>query len=101
MLLAPFSLLDSSALPRHRASRSGSAIPVGLLAWAAIGTFTVLVVPAAWDNALAGYSLPFWLIGAPFINMLWLSRVRWFGHVRSALSPSGRSGARTKRGHSR
>lgn len=97
MLLAPFSLLESSAPSRPRASRAGSHIPAWLLAWLAIGLLVLLLVPAARGGGFAGYSLPFWLLGAPLINMLWLSRNRWLPLIRSSMLRAARPGLRCRR----
>lgn len=97
MLLAPFSLLESSAPRSHRTSRAPSHIPTWLLAWLAIGVFTLLVVPAARGGGFAGYSLPFWLLGAPLINVLWLGRSRWLPLIRPSLLRPARPGSRCRR----
>ncbi|HUD43901.1 MAG TPA: hypothetical protein VMR06_18100 [Dokdonella sp.] len=103
MLLAPLSLppavvpvrsrsaIAAIASPRRRApSRTirpplPEAPPAGteagrrrrLLLWALAGLLIVMLVPAARPGPLLGWSLPFWLVLAPAINLAWLARRRW------------------------
>lgn len=77
MLLAPFSLTDSST-PHSRSSvDEPRQIPAWLLAWVAFGALAVVLIPVARGGGFGGYSLPFWLLGAPLLDVLWLTRRRW------------------------
>jgi hypothetical protein len=42
-------------------------------------------------NALSGLTLPFWLVGAPLLDVAWLTRARWLSALR------GRAGSRRSR----
>lgn len=68
-----------SAMPRMPATPAGS--DAGrrrrLLLWALAGLLVVMLVPAARPGPLLGWSLPFWLVLAPAINLAWLTRRRW------------------------
>ncbi len=68
-----------------------------LLLWALAGLFVVMGVPAARPGPLLGWSLPFWLVLAPLLNLAWLTRRQWpaalRAHVRRAAA-SRRPGAR-------
>ncbi len=47
-----------------------------LIAWAAVGVFALLLVGSARGDALLGVTLPFWLVGAPLVDLVWVERVR-------------------------
>jgi hypothetical protein len=61
----------------------------GLLAWT-VGGFAILTfAPAARGDALFGATLPYWLVGAPLLNLIWLTRIdawRWLKRNRECLS---------------
>lgn len=57
-----------------------------LLAWLAIGCVVALLFPHWLFSRSAGASVAFWLIGAPLIDIAWLSRVRIVAACRRALS---------------
>jgi hypothetical protein len=48
-----------------------------LFVWLLCGTIALVCVPAARGGALLGATLPFWLVGAPLLDLLWLRRRRW------------------------
>ncbi len=81
MLLAPFTLaetfVDRRAIGQHATPR----LPSWLLAWALGGIIAVTLFPSLRGDDLAGMSVPFWLVGAPLINLAWLARP----HAVSAL----------------
>lgn len=68
-----------------------------LLLWALAGLLVVMLVPAARPGPLLGWSLPFWLVLAPLLNLAWLTRRQWpvalRAHVRRAAARR-RPGAR-------
>jgi len=79
MLLAPFALTDSSLNPRTmRVPPSPSrAIPAWLVGWAVAGALALICFPSLRGGAFAGATVPFWLLGAPLIDMAWITRARW------------------------
>lgn len=87
------------AVPQMPATAAGS--DAGrrrrLLLWALAGLVIVALVPAARPGALLGWSLPFWLVLAPLLNLAWLTRRQWpvalRAHVRRAAARR-RPGAR-------
>lgn len=68
------------------ACRTAPAARPWLLSWLLLGALVVLVIPPARGNDLLGATLPFWLIAAPTIDLLWLAR-RGRGRVQPR-SPS-------------
>lgn len=107
MLLSPLTLPESAtrrrriASPRH-ASRAmaptharnvpDSPVPAVLIAWFALGLGVLIIVPAARGSELFGATLPFWLAGAPLLNLAWWTRRAWF-----AVVPRFRIAARSHR----
>lgn len=49
-----------------------------LIAWLVCGMILLICVPAARGSAFFGATLPFWLVGAPLLNLMWLRRQRWW-----------------------
>ena len=87
MLLAPFTLTDSPIRRSVANEPRANAIPAWLFAWAALGALSVLCVPALRGGPITGLSLPFWLVAAPLLNMLWLTRWRWLSRLRPSSNP--------------
>lgn len=85
MLLAPFSLTDSPVRKPSAQRVEARTIPHGLQAWAIGGIVLLLLVPSLRGDNLTGLSLPFWLVAAPLINIVWISRARWFTFMREHL----------------
>jgi hypothetical protein len=72
--------------PRHRTRSAAHCV---LVAWLVLGALTVIALPIARGDTLFGASLPFWLVAAPLIDLLWLRRRRlatalagWRAHRR-------------------
>ncbi len=90
MLLAPLALPERSARktavtampltarspmpPSIRGAPAAPAYALALYAWLALGACTLLCVPAARGGPLLGATLPFWLVGAPVLDLLWVNR---------------------------
>lgn len=74
MLLAPFTLTESFIDRRPIGRDAVSTLPSWLLAWALGGIVAVALFPSLRGGDLAGMSVPFWLVGAPLINLAWLAR---------------------------
>jgi len=89
MLLSPIHLPESTAKPDRirvvrRATRvpvranaraqRDSAIPAVLLIWIVLGAALLLLAPFARSDRSLGATLPFWLVGAPLIDLLWWQR---------------------------
>lgn len=75
------------ANPSFTPSRAAAAVALSpatpwLIAWTAIGALALLLVGAARGDALMGATLPFWLVGAPLIDLVWVERA----HARAWLS---------------
>lgn len=91
MLLSPLTLPDPvtrrrcdaaaparvPATPSPRRDGEDSFAGTLLLGWLAFGLILVFFVPAARGGGLLGATLPFWLVGAPVLNLLWWKRHRW------------------------
>ena len=76
MLLAPFSLTE---LPvRGRLARQPrSVVPMWLMVWAIAGVLALGLFPGLRGGPTSGLSMPFWLVAAPLINILWLTHATW------------------------
>ena len=74
----------TSAPPRIARPAARSAAPRWLYVWLAAGLVIWLCVPAARGGDTLGATLPFWLIGAPLLNLAWLTRARWLPRVLAA-----------------
>lgn len=81
------------SLSRLRA-RSATFAHHVLLVWMAIGFVLMVFVPSARGGGLLGATLPFWLVIAPALDLIWLSRrhvqrmVRTCKGIRSQASPT-------------
>lgn len=82
MLLAPFTLTNTPVRGNVAHAPRADAIPGWLFAWAVLGALSVLCVPALRGDPVTGLTLPFWLIAAPLLNILWLTRKRWISRRR-------------------
>lgn len=80
--------------PAVPSTESAATVKAALIAWLALGTIVLLWVPAARGGGLLGASVPFWLVGAPLIDLAWILRRRWLPALRSA---AGRSLRRPSR----
>ena len=63
---------------------STSSVPLFLLAWLAFGAIVLALLPAADGGSASGATLPFWLVGAPLIDLAWVCRARILRRMRSA-----------------
>lgn len=77
MLLAPFTLSDTQVRPAQRKAPVSRPVPSWLIAWAVLGGLAVLAVPALRGSPATGLTLPFWLVVAPVLDILWLKRRHW------------------------
>ena len=100
MLLAPFALNESlrstrSAHSRRRSSHETS-VPAWLITWLVGGALALLLTPALRGGAVGGWTLPFWLVVAPLINIVWLTWARSMANRGKATStwPSTRRSRR-------
>jgi hypothetical protein len=76
-------------LPRHAAH--ARPVPAWLLVWLAAGIALLACMPSLRASTAAGASGPFWLVGAPLLDLAWLRRAR----IAKALAAgSGVLGAR-------
>ena len=81
MLLAPFTLTETCSRRSTIATSRVKPVPVWLIAWAVLGGMAVLCVPALRGGPASGLTLPFWLVAAPMINIVWLTRKRWWSRL--------------------
>jgi hypothetical protein len=88
ILLAPFTLTEASARRAVAQDIDSRLVPPWLLLWAIGGLLSVVLFPALRGGMAAGLSIPFWLVAAPLINILWLTRRRWSTQLLSRLSRS-------------
>lgn len=72
------------ARPRPAADRGPPAAAL-LGIWIMLGLCVLACVPAARGNVQFGASLPFWLVIAPAIDLLWLTRRHWSTRMRGIL----------------
>ncbi|MGB0132653.1 hypothetical protein [Dokdonella sp.] len=82
MLLAPFALTETTTRRVATNPPRIATVPPWLVAWAVIGGIAVLCVPALRGGPTTGLTLPFWLVAAPLLNILWLTRRRLLAAVR-------------------
>jgi hypothetical protein len=79
MLIAPFSASPTERpLPISRtiARPARTKRPTGMLAWLSVGIGLVLLVPFARGDRYFGATLPFWLVVAPLVDLVWIERRR-------------------------
>lgn len=85
MLLSPISLPETTIRRPVRVAPPPAPEPpafrTALRVWLALGLVVLLCVPAARGDALLGATVPYWLVGAPAIGLVWLSRQRVFARV--------------------
>ncbi len=70
--------------PSTRVDVAASA-PAFLITWMALGLVVLLCVPAARGGAMLGATLPFWLVAAPLIGLVWLWRRECARVLRSSI----------------
>lgn len=85
MLLAPFTLTETirsspDAGPRRHVAHN-TRVPAWLITWLLGGALALLLVPDFRGGALGGWSLSFWLVAAPVIDVMWLTRARWMARI--------------------
>jgi hypothetical protein len=85
------------ALPRPHRSGGDSFADALLLGWLVVGLGLVFFVPAARGGGLLGATLPFWLVGAPVLNLLWWKRRQWLAAVRRPHAPLRRKAPAIRR----
>ncbi len=82
MLLAPFTLTETPSRRFVADTSDVATVPPWLVAWAVIGGLAVLCVPALRGGPTGGLTVPFWLVAAPLLNIVWLTRRRWLAFLR-------------------
>jgi hypothetical protein len=97
MLLAPFTLTETSVRRPTTRDNDARRLPPWLLVWAVGGLTSVALFPSLRGGVSAGMSIPFWLVAAPLINILWLTRQRWLVQLRLRLTMSSASRPLNKR----
>jgi hypothetical protein len=83
--------------PRHEMS---TLVQHALLAWMIVGLLVLVCVPAARGDGALGATLPFWLVIAPALDLIWLSRRRVLRMVcvgRTPLRATTRQARRMRR----
>ena len=99
MLLAPFSLIETHIRTGAARKQEPRGVPRWLQAWAIGGMVLLLLIPSLRGDNLSGMSVPFWLVAAPLINIVWISLTRWLALIRAKLAqfPLRRSASRRRR----
>jgi hypothetical protein len=105
MFVASSTLPAQVVRPRH-ARATGSTLvhrpsPFALraaLCWLAIGGCALALLPHSRSGADLGATLPFWLVGAPLIDLAWLMRGRGTRVLVRAASGARRLAARQRFG---
>lgn len=81
MLLAPFALTETIRSSRGAQSTRRmphkTRVPAWLITWLVGGALALALVPAFRGGSVGGLTLPFWLVVAPLIDVMWLTRARW------------------------
>lgn len=62
------------AKPPEGGREGASAVPAILTVWLVLGAGFLLLAPSARGGRPFGATLPFWLVGAPLIDLLWWKR---------------------------
>lgn len=83
MLLAPFTLSEIRGLRPASIQSETPSLPVWLQLWAIGGILGSAMFPLFRAGEMTGWSLPFWLIAAPLINILWLKRSHGWIAIRN------------------
>ena len=89
MFLAPLSVPSLlRALPNRplRPRRRRIRLDAVLFAWLLVGCAVVLLVPAIRGGRLLGGTLPFWLVAAPLVDLVWIRRGRIAARVETWVS---------------
>jgi len=81
-----------------RVSRSPLRLLVG---WLVAGLCLLALVPAVRGGALSGATLPYWLVAAPAIDIVWLARARIAALARRVLRAIRRRRPQARRIQSR
>lgn len=105
MLVAPFTIPVPDARtgrtrPLAIAARNPTS-PFALaiaLGWLAVGGLAMAFLPHSLVGANLGATLPFWLVGAPLINLAWLMRRRAASALAHALLRTPALRSRQRRG---
>jgi hypothetical protein len=99
MLIAPFSASPTERpLPLSRTTaqpaRTKPSIG-GILVWLSVGICLLLLVPFARGDRFFGATLPFWLVVAPLVDLVWVER-RHFVRVGRTMGERIRSSRRLR-----
>lgn len=105
MFVASFTIPAQVVRP-CRAEATGSTLvhrpsPFALraaLCWLAVGGCALALLPHPHSGADLGATLPFWLVGAPLINLAWLMRGRGTRVLVRAVRSARRQAARQRCG---
>ena len=81
MLLAPFALIDPMTTRANKPPCKSPVVPGWLIVWALAGALSLCCFPALRSDGLGGLSVPFWLVGAPVLDIAWVLRRRWLGQL--------------------
>lgn len=74
---------DKPASPRRRVRAVvGPNRMFWLYAWLVCGVAACVLIPAARGSEQLGATVPFWLVAAPSMNIVWLRRARWIAALR-------------------
>lgn len=63
-----------ASAPRPATAPAAPFALVGLLGWLGCGSLALAMLPASPAGLELGATLPFWLVGAPLLNLAWLLR---------------------------
>ena len=74
-----------ASLPKTKRGARLTRVEGILLAWSLLGVFAYACAPSMRGSALLGATLPFWLIGAPLLDLAWLKRATLAGLFRGLL----------------
>lgn len=77
MLLAPLSLIPAAPVRRRASPRKSVDVAAQaqhrhwlLVIWLLLGSLAVLCMPPLRGGPATGWTLPFWLVAAPLINLV-------------------------------
>lgn len=76
--------IPAEVIRAHRARSASAALAqrpdtfalLAVLGWLAIGGFALALLPHSRAGADLGATLPYWLVGAPLVDLAWLMRKR-------------------------
>ena len=89
MFVSPLVILDTETarVPRRSVRPQPAALASPLVVgWLVLGGIILLSLPPARGGPMFGSTVPFWLVGAPLVDLLWI----WRHRIKAVAAIAGR-----------